>query len=228
MNQHDLFRHREVGWRAVLMLCLLFAAGCSMGGRSPADTRAFLLQIDPPAEGSVSPSLAVPLKIRNCRVAAPFAGRSLVYRLTAVQYQYDSYNAFLVPLSDQLDDALYRWLQVDIGALAQADQTLYTLEPALESLVADFMDPNRPTASARMRFVLTRSGPDSVRPSVVFQKSLIAKVQMPINKPTAEQVVAAFSVCIHHILTQLRGELVAVTIQQGKKVDAGTQPLAKR
>lgn len=228
MNRHDPFRSKEVGWRVVLTSCLFFAAGCGVGGRSPADNQAFLLQIDPPDEGRSSPSLAVPLKIRPCRVAAPFAGRSLVYRLTAVQYQYDPYNAFLVPLGDQLDDALYRWLEVDIAAVAPSEQTLYTLEPFLESLVADFTDPNRPTASARMRFILTRSGPDTVRPYVVFQKSLIAKVRLPIIKPTADQVVAAFSGCIRPLLNQLRGELAVVTLREVKKGGADAEPLANR
>jgi hypothetical protein len=148
--------------------------------------------------------------------------------LTEVQYQYDPYNAFLVPLSDQLDDALYRWLVADARGGTPPDQSLYTLEPTLESMVADFTDPNSPTASARMRFVLTRSDPASGRPSVVFQKSLISKVRMPTSKPTADQVVAAFSVCTHHILAQLRGELAAVSGQVEKKGDAGTKPLANR
>ena len=223
MNRHCRLQHRAMGWNGVLVTCLLFAAGCGMGGRSPADNRTFLLQIDPPAEGAGPPSVSIPLRIRSCRVAAPFAGRPLVYRLTAVQYQYDAYNAFLVPLGDQLDDALYRWLEA--GSTAPPDQASYMLDPYLESLVADFTDPNRPSASARIRFLLTRSGPDNSRPSVVFQKTLVAKVRMSA-KPSADQVVAAFSACIQHVLTQLRTTLAAMPGQEAKKGDPRGLPLA--
>ena len=218
--------YRRVGhsggtWSLVLMSCLLTAAGCGMGSRSPADNRAFLLQLEPPPQG---PALAVPLRIRTCRVAATFTSRSLVYRLTTVQYQYDTYNAFLVPLADQVNDALSRWLDVGSGAAATPDQPLYTLEPYLESLVADFSDPNRPVASARMRFVLTRSGPGDSNASVVFRKNLIARVRLSL-KPTADQVVGVFSGCLQEILTQLRAELAAIPAREAKKDDPGGSPL---
>ena len=224
MNQPAPFQHRQAGWRTLLSSFLLCAAGCGVGGRPPADNRAFLLQVEPPAEGAGSPSVTIPLRIRNCRVAAPFVGRPLVYRLTTVQYQYDPYNAFLVPLGDQLDDALYRWLAA--VAATPPDQALYVLEPYLESLVADFTDPSRPLASARMRFLLTRSGPDGGRPSVVFQKTLVAKVRMSSGKPSGDQVVAALSGCIQQILTEARGILAAIPGPQAKKGDLGDVPLA--
>jgi|GEM_PF-576162 len=225
MSQPVPFQHKEVGRPTVLLSCLLCAAGCGVVGRPPADNRAFLLQIEPPAEGAGSSFVTIPLRIRSCRVAAPFVGRPLVYRLTTVQYQYDPYNAFLVPLGDQLDDALYRWLEA--GAAMPPDQALYVLEPYLESLVADFTDPNRPLASARMRFLLTRPGPDSGRPSVVFQKTLVAKVRMSA-KPSGDQVVAAFSGCIQYILTEVRGVVAAIPGLEAKKGDPGDVPLANK
>jgi len=226
MNRHYYFRLNGIRWMKALTWCMLAGAGCGMRVRLPVTNRAFLLQIDPvPDRPRVS--LAIPLRIRTCRVAAPFASSSLVYRLTAVQYQYDTYNTFLVPLGDQLDDALHRWLGVSAGATVPSDRLLYTLEPYLEGLVADFTEPNRPFALARMRFVLTRSGPGKGRSSVVFERNPIATVRLPA-KPTAGQVVAAFSGCIQEILTPLRDELAALHEKEGEKDDPGSGPIANR
>ena len=71
-------------------------------------------------------------------------------------------------------------------------------------------------ASARMRFVLTRSEPDGRTPSIVFQKTFIDRARLPV-RPTADQVVTAFSEALQHILIQLRGELLAIPGEGGKK-----------
>jgi hypothetical protein len=223
MNAHCLFRNSQPWARWMMVGCLLWTAGCGVGTRSPADTRTFLLQIDPAGEGRAAP-LNLPLRIRPCRVAAPFVGRSLAYRLTAVQYQYDLYNTFLVPLSDQLDDALYRWLEG--GAGSPSDRAAYTLDPYLETLTADFADPNRPLAVARMRIVVTHSDPNGGPTSVAYRKTLTARIELQ-TKPSAEQVVAAFSTCMRHILGQLRSDLAALATEEGKKDRSAKVSLAE-
>ncbi len=223
MNAYCLSRNAQPWARWMMMGCLLWTAGCRVGTRSSADTRTFLLQLDPGSEGrAAAPSL--PLRIRPCRVAAPFAGRSLAYRLTAVQYEYDLYNTYLVPLSDQLDDALYRWLEGGVGAAS--NRAVYTLDPYLETLTAEFEDSNRPTALARIRVVLTRADPNGGPDSVAYRRTLAARVDLQ-TKPSAEQVVAAFSTCIRHILGQLRSDLAAMAVEEGKKERSAKVSLAE-
>jgi hypothetical protein len=123
-----------------------------------------------------------------------------------------------------LDDALYRWLEAGTGS--SPNKTAYVLEPYLETLAADFTDPNRPTALARMRFVLTRSEPNDALPRVVYRKTLVARTEMRA-KPTADRVVAAFSVCIRHILDQLKGELAALPAGDSKKDAPAAASLAE-
>ena len=223
MNAYNLLRNSQDGARWIMVGGLLWMAGCGVGTRSSADTRTFLLQLDPASEGRAV-ALNLPLRIRPCRVAAPFTSRSLAYRLTAVQYQYDLYNTYLVPLSDQLDDALYRWLEGDVGAAS--NRAVYTLDPYLETLTAEFADSNRPTALARIRVVLTRADPNGGPDSVAYRRTLAARVDLQA-KPSAEQVVAAFSTCVRHILGQLRSDLAALAVEERKKERSAKVSLAE-
>ncbi len=173
--------------------CFLLAAcftlcvtACAIGKPIP---QATTYLIDPPADATVG-SLRCPesLRIGNVRVAAPYAGHALVYRLDDVRYVSDPYHAFVADPGDMLGSRIAAWLD-RIGpncTVAQPTSTRparYVLEAVVTELYGDFRDKMPPAAMLTMQFALIDQA--SARPKVTYERTIARRVDLPSATPDA-------------------------------------------
>lgn len=181
---------------------LLFVLGCGIP-RQPAAAQTVLLLTDTP-DNQPPVTMAECLRVRTVRASAPFSGASLLYRTGEQTYEKDYYNTFAAAPDKQLNTLLAARLNAAGVVICpdgvRGDRQL-TLEPHLEALYADFIQPASPFAVAKMRFVLTAYEPSCRCGSIVFDRTFEATASLPA-KPTAEAVVAAMSAAVGDVVGQ--------------------------
>ena len=195
-------RYGESCFRGLLSM-ILCLAGCLGNPGRPSVRDGYLLDIQRPGE---EPKLQWPVEVRPCRAAAAFAARNLVYRITPVQYEVDHFNTLIVPMDQQLTEAIQRWFRNDTKQDATGPQNgRLVVETTLDELVGDFVDRTEPKAHAQIHFVVTfRQG--RVRQGLL-DRAYSSSVSMHAN-PSADQVVTAMSHCVEQVLRQFETDLV--------------------
>lgn len=186
-----------------LVLMTLCLAGC---GSSPGRTSVkdgYLLNVQ---RSNVPLKFKWPVQVRQCHAAAAFAGRNLVYRLSPVQYEVDHFNTLIVPLDQQLTEAMQRWFRCDTGLETSDPQGgRLVIRATLNELVGDFVNRNEPKARAQIHFVVTfRQGRTH---QSVLDQGYSASVSIHPN-PTAGEVVTAMSRSVEQVLQQFEADLV--------------------
>ena len=93
-----------------LLCCALAAllAACSAITRAPAVRQTFL--IEPAPLSAVTQSQPGALRVGTISVAAPFRGKSFVFRIDELRYETDYYDEFLVTPASMLTDQTARAL----------------------------------------------------------------------------------------------------------------------
>jgi ABC-type uncharacterized transport system auxiliary subunit len=122
-----------------LALAALVLTGCSITRESPVKATYLLEPAMPPAVAKAQP---VSVRVAGVNVAAPFRGRSFVYRTGDLKYDTDYYVEFLVAPAAMFGEQTARALTaarvftrvVPPGSGADAD---YTLEGFVSSLYAE-------------------------------------------------------------------------------------------
>ena len=124
----------------------------------------------------------------DVRVAAPYAGHALVYRLDEVRYVSDPYHAFVTDPGDMLGSRIAEWLD-HVGpfrTVAQPDSTRpvrYVLEAMVAELYGDFREKTVPAAVLSMQFALIDQA--SARPKVTYERTIARRVDLPSASPDA-------------------------------------------
>jgi uncharacterized lipoprotein YmbA len=180
---------------------------CSIGRPIP---QATTYVVDPTVIATV-PTLArrsETLRMGNVRVAAPYAGNALVYRLDDVRYASDPYNAFVVEPGAMLGSRIAEWLDT-MGPFSTVVQpgssrpAPYVLEATVIDLYGDFRHDTPPAAVLALQFTLIDQS--VARPIVIYERTIARRVDLP--KASADALVRGYSTALADILSQVARDL---------------------
>lgn len=180
---------------------------CSIGRPIPQPTT---YVVDPAVVATV-PTLArrpATLRMGYVRVAAPYAGNALVYRLDDVRYVSDPYNAFVVEPGAMLGSQIAEWLDTvgPFSTVVQPGSTRsapYVLEATVVDLYGDFREGMPPAAVLAVQFVLIDQA--VARPTVTYERTIARRVDLP--KASPDVLVRGYSAALADILSQVASEL---------------------
>jgi len=196
---------------AVALVALAtLAGGCSFSRPAPVK-QAFLLEV--PSPPPVAKPQAATLQVRSVTVAAPFRGRSFVYRETDLKYEGDFYTEFVVAPAAMLADGTARGLErahvfarvVPPGTAPEGD---FVIDGFFDAFYFDIRDSAKPTAEISVTYFLSRGDPLAGVPfwSKQYRRSV------PIDGSTAEKQAAALSKAFADIVAELATDLAAVSL----------------
>jgi ABC-type uncharacterized transport system auxiliary subunit len=149
-------RVRKVSLTGLLACALL--AGCSALTRQAPVRETFLL--DPPKPPPVAQSKPGTLRVGAVNVAAPFRGKTFVYRVSDLRFESDFYVEFLVPPSTMMAEQTARALEQSkpfarvAGPGTSADAG-WVLEGFVSALYADRREAGKPAAEIDITYYLT-------------------------------------------------------------------------
>ena len=192
---------------AALLMTLLVAA-CSIG-KPVAQPTTYVIDAGTPSGRLSSAHDKEVVRMAYVRVAAAFAGSSLVYRTDDVTFVADPYQAFISDPRAMLGNQMATWLDAagPFKAVTQPDSALsaaYTLEATVSELYGDFR-PGRPAAAVMtVQFALVGS---DVGSSLVFERTISRRV--PLDRASPDALVRGYGRALSEILTELAGELAA-------------------
>ena len=195
---------------ANILVASLLAGICTLTGclsRPALDKQTFAFDIPAIAATNVIASGRV-LRIRTLQIAAPFEGRSFVYRTGEFSYVRDPYAEFLGPPAEELLAPMRDWLR-DSGnfiAVAEAGSALkpdLLVEVSVSQLFGDFRQPKRPAAILTMRFVLF-DATNGVPGKAIFQQEYSRSI--PLSTPTAATLMDGWERALSEILAQVSSD----------------------
>jgi cholesterol transport system auxiliary component len=184
----------------------LIIVGCSIGRPIPQATTYI---VDPPADVAVpsEPRRPETLRIGNVRVAAPYAGSALVYRLDDVRYASDPYHTFASDPGAMLRSRIAEWLDqagpFSVSQPGSARAAPYVLEAIVAELYGDFREGRPPAAVLAVQFTLMEQ--ISARSKVIYERTIARRVDLPKASPDA--LVRGYGTALAEILSQAAPEL---------------------
>jgi cholesterol transport system auxiliary component len=171
----------RVALAAVLLISL---GGCS---RPSPVKQTYLLQAPAATQAATAPRPST-LKVGTISVAAPFRGKSMIYREGELKYESDFYNEFFVAPSAMLTEGAATWLAAAgvfrevLPAAANADGD-FVLEGFVSELYGDYRDAAKPAAVLTGKFFLIDNRVLSAVP--VWQTELTQRVALSRRSPDA-------------------------------------------
>jgi cholesterol transport system auxiliary component len=197
----------------LLAACALMITACSIGKPIPQPTT---YVVDPTAGTAVASAhrSTESLRIGNVRVAAPYAGSALVYRLDDVRYASDPYHVFAADPGAMFAYRIAAWLD-DAGPFRSVAQpgsgrsARYVLEATIAELYGDFREGGAPAAMLTVQFALIEQ--TNARPTVIYERTVGRRVDLPKASPDA--LVRAYGTALAEILSQVAPELRACIVQ---------------
>ena len=148
------------------------------------------------------------LRVGFVRVAAPYAGSALVYRLDDVRYASDPYHVFAADPGAMLGGRMAEWLErtgpfSSVVAPGSAPPASYVIEVTVGELYGDFRPGIPPAAAVSIQFVLIDQ--TGVRPKVIFERTIASRA--PLSKASPDALVRGYGTAIADILSQVAKEL---------------------
>jgi cholesterol transport system auxiliary component len=198
--------------RITLAACAALAlAACSIGKPIP-QPNTYVVQPLAPKGGPSLASRPESLRIGNVRVAAAYAGNSLVYRTGDVQFTSDPYNRFIAEPGAMLGDQMAAWLgrAGPFGTVTEPESTRpahYVLEATVAELYGDFRPGRVPAAVLTMQFALIDQ--TGARPKAVLERTIARRVDLPRASPDA--LVRGYGDALAELLSELSADLQVVT-----------------
>jgi uncharacterized lipoprotein YmbA len=195
---------------ALVAIASLLAA-CSLS-RPYAVKRTFMLEPTAPAAAASTRPASVRVGVVN--VAAPFRGKSFVYRETDLKYEADFYDEFFIAPTAMLSDATAKALAaakvfrrvVPFGAVA--DDGDYVLDGFVSELYGDTRNAATPTAVLTVTFYLSPNA--VVGSSVIWSREYRQRVTA--SGASAEALAAAWNVALSTILAELARDLASAEL----------------
>lgn len=192
--------------RAIVSALTLLSAACSLSRPSPVKST-YLLEPPAPAARNPMPGSAT-LKIEAVTVAAPFRGRTLIYRESDSKYEADFYEEFLVSPATMLGEAMAAWLAATgiYRAVLPPSTSIdgdFALEAFFTELYADLRDTARPAAVLKAKFFLT----SSTAPAGVFVWNGELGSRTDVPSRSADALVRGFNAGLGNMLEQLAAVL---------------------
>jgi cholesterol transport system auxiliary component len=191
---------------AFLIACICGLTGCL--SRPALNKQTFAFSMSTIAATNILASNRV-LGIRNLQIAAPFEGRSFVYRTGEFSYVRDPYAEFLEPPAEELIAPLRGWLlrgNGDFGTVVEAGSALKPdtlVEVSVSQLFGDFRQPERPAAILTMRFVFF-DATNGVPGKVIFQQEYSRSIRL--STPTAATLMDGWEQALSEILVQVSSD----------------------
>jgi len=198
----------------VLAFALAAAAalsgGCSFSRPAPVKQTFLIESAEPPAAAKPHPGT---LRVRAFNVAAPFRGKSFVYRETDLKYESDFYYEFLVAPAAMLGEGTARALDrahvfarvVAPGAPPEGD---YVMDGFVDALYGDIRRENAPAADLAVTYYVSRA--DAATPVPFWSKQY--RRTIPVAAKAPEAYVAALSLAFSEITAELTRDLAALEL----------------
>lgn len=148
------------------------------------------------------------LGIRNLQIAAPFDGRSLVYRTGEFSYVRDPYAEFLEPPAEELMTPVRECLRgngdfsavVEVGSALKPDTLV---EISVSQLFGDFRQPEHPAAILTVRFVFY-DALNGVPGKVILEQEYSGSI--PLGAPTSAALMKGWNQALAEILTEVSSD----------------------
>jgi uncharacterized lipoprotein YmbA len=191
---------------SLLSFVALVTTACSIGKPVPQATT-YIIEPSAPERLSTAHGKEV-VRMGNVRLAAAFAGSSLIYRTDDVTFVSDPYQAFIADPPAMFGTQMAAWLDRagPFKAVTQPDSALsakYRLEATVTELYGDFR-PGRPaTAVMAVQFALVDV--DAIGPGLLFERTITKRVPLEGASPSA--LVRGYNRAVSEILSELAGEL---------------------
>lgn len=148
------------------------------------------------------------LGIRKLQIAAPFEGRSLVYRTGESAYVRDPYAEFLDWPADEMIVSVRKRLRSS-GVFGSVVETGSALKPntlveiSVSQLYGDFRQKDHPQAILTMRFVFL-SAPNGIADKVLFQKEYTRRLSL--KTPAADALMDGWNQALAEILREVASD----------------------
>jgi ABC-type uncharacterized transport system auxiliary subunit len=196
---------------AAFVACVAALASCSLSRPNPVK-RMFLLEPTPPAAVSATPK-PVSVRIGVVNVAAPFRGKTFVFRETDLRYESDFYDEFFTAPSIMFSDATAKALAasnvfrrvVPFGAVS--DEGDYVLDGFVSELYADTRDAAAPAAVITVTYYLT---PASFGSAVVWSREYRKRTKVSGAGPDA--IAGGWNAALSDVLADLARDLAAAEL----------------
>jgi len=168
---------------AVLVLSLF---ACSLPTRAPVTPTSYMVNPErsgPPLKNRTS----YWLKIGPVSVAAPYDGRSLVYRLGDQRFEKDFYHVYTALPAEMVSNAERQWINqsgIFSAAVGQSNTFFpyYTLQATVNEFYGDYRV--RPEAVVSMEFFLTVENGGKVNP-MIGSNRYTKRITLKDNTPAA-------------------------------------------
>jgi len=200
---------------ANIFVAFLLAGICTLTGclsRPALDKQTFAFGMPAIAGTNVMAGDRV-LGIRNLQIAAPFEGRSFVYRTGEFSYVRDPYAEFLEAPAEELMAQVRGGLRGngDFSAVVEAGSALKPdtlVEVSVSQLFGDFRQPERPAAILTMQFVFF-DATNGVPGKTIFQQEYSRSI--PLGTPTAATLMDGWGRALSEILAQVSSDFRHLT-----------------
>lgn len=192
---------------ARIVAALMLAGVCGLTGciSRPALTRQTFTFDAPTISATNAVAVGRVLGVRSLQIAAPFDGRSFVYRTGEFSYARDPYAGFLEPPAEELLTPMRGWLR-DSGSFSAVVETGSALKPdtlveiSVSRLFGDFRQPEHPAAVLTIQFVFF-DAPNGIPGRVIFQKDYSRRI--PLDAPTAPALMDGWNQALAEILAEV-------------------------
>jgi uncharacterized lipoprotein YmbA len=195
---------RRAVFGAILALTLV---ACSIG-RPIREPTTYI--IDPPLDAAAVPAAQRPetLRVGFVKVAAPYSGSALVYRLDDVRYAADPYHAFVADPSAMFDSRIAGWLErtgpfSHVIGPGSGQSAPLVLEVTVADLYGDFRQAKPPAAVLSVQFVLIDQG--ATRPKVTYERTIATRVALADESP--DLLIRGYGTAFADILKELATDL---------------------
>jgi cholesterol transport system auxiliary component len=158
------------------------------------------------------------LGIRSLQIAAPFEGRSFVYRTAEFSYVRDPYAEFLGPPAEELLAPMRGWLR-DSGNFIAVTEAGSALKPntlveiSVNQMFGDFRQPAHPMAVLTVLFVFFDAS-NGVPTKVILRKEYSRSI--PLSAPNAAVLMDGWNRALAEILTEVSSDFL--------RSESGEQP----
>lgn len=199
---------RQFVHAAAAMAVLGFVGGCSRP--APIKGTYILEPAMPAAAARTHPGL---LRVGNVTVAAPYRGRTFVYRETDLKYETDYYHEFLVAPGANIAEATVRALTVAkvfaaVAPSGVAVESNWVLDGFVDALYGDGRTPGKPNAVLRITWFLRPHSGDAGVP--VWTRSYERAI--PFTTGSAAAYIEAQNTALSEILAELARDLSAANL----------------